>query len=74
MKHGLVNKSLHAFVVIFLFFATQLCGQNVGIGTTTLNRAKLTVIGTANNNSNTVAFIWRKRRHQPSAGVANHRL
>jgi hypothetical protein len=77
MKKMLVFKSLHAFVFILLF-ATQLPGQNVGIGVINPQKGKLEIAG-ALGNQTTVLTIGSDgtgislQRNWPTIGLNQYR-
>ena len=61
---SLLTKPIKSLIMKKIILSTMLLlpclvshAQNVGIGTTVVDKARLTVIGTANANSNTVAFF-----------------
>jgi hypothetical protein len=78
MKQDLVIYSLHAFVVVFFFFATPLSGQNVGIGVSNPQKGKLEIAG-ALGNQTTVLTIGSDgtgislQRNWPTIGLNQYR-
>lgn len=68
---------LFVFLLFILISLQVSFSQNVGIGTTNVTKGKLTVIGTANGNSNTVAYFGNAgislQQNWPTIGFNQYR-